>query len=466
MTVEGRIFVPVVDHDKCDACSICFDACPAGKIPELQKEPETVRGKIYRKFGEQIKPAVEQQSVLPPCRLNCPIDQDVSGYLSLIAQERFEEALTLIRETNPLPSVCGYVCHRPCETACTRGAVDGSLSIRSMKKFVTDLVADSYQPPIADKSGHKIAVIGSGPAGLTAAHDLAVVGHQVEVYESYSEPGGMLVWAIPEFRLPRNAIKRDIDTLRKLGVVFYTNQSFSQDFNASDLQEKGVEAIIIATGTMKSVGLGLESTSHETDVFDCLSFLQRYNSRDKVELGKTVLVIGGGNAALDSARAAVRLSAEDVTIVYRRSQREMPADQAEIEDALKDGIKIIYQTMPVKLKINRGKVVGLDCVKTELVDDHRSHRKKPIPVADSDFYLEAETIISAVGQKSDHSSIAPGFSDDFKAEQLSVSDEKTMVKGAKGAFVAGDFINGATTVVDAMASGRKAAQTVNQYLKK
>jgi NADPH-dependent glutamate synthase beta subunit-like oxidoreductase len=465
--MEGIIYKPVVDHAKCGVCSICMASCPADKIPELQTETDSVRGKIYQQFQPQPLVVGEATEPVPPCRLNCPLNQDVSGYLRLISQGRFPEALALVRETNPLPSVCGYVCHRPCESACYRGAVDNSLSIRSMKRFLTDLELDMEIPKtVAGKTGCKVVIIGSGPAGLTAAHDLALKGHEVEIFESYSQPGGMLVWAIPEFRLPRNALQRDINFLKSLGIKIRLNQVFGSDLTIADLKAQGASAVILAAGTMKSLNLGLEASKSENTIIDCLSFLNRFNQRDYAGIGRKAVIVGGGNAALDSARAVLAAGVEAVDILYRRRRKEMPVDPSEIEDALKEGVKIKFQTIPIKVQTVDGKIKGLDCLKTEMVAVEGRLRKRPVPIADSEFFVEADTVISAVGQEVDYEAVLPGFSGSSSDGLWDISDDTTMISHWEGVFAAGDFVNGAGTVVDAMASGRKCAQAVNRYVSK
>ena len=465
MAVEGRVFRPVVDHDKCGVCSICIGTCPAGKIPDLQKESESVRGKIYGKFGSAGGSDAESGSPIPHCQRHCPIDQDVSGYISLISQREFAAALSLIRKTNPLPSVCGYVCHRPCESACFRSGVDKATSIRSLKRWMTELAPNSQPSTLPfEKTGRTIAIIGSGPAGMTAAHDLTLKGHKVEIYESHSEPGGMLAWAIPEFRLPRQALQRDVDYIKQMGVVFRTNRSFGTDFVLNDLWENGTHAVIIATGTMKSTPPDFALAPKIKGVVDCLDFLKNSNGSEKALAGSSVLVIGGGNAALDSARVAVRSGADQVRLLYRRGRLEMPADPSEIGDALNDGIRIMFQTLPVGLIDANGKIKGLECMRTELIDNPKSGRRTPVPVENSNFTIDGDWVITAIGQDPDYDDVDRGIGQKMSSEGWTEIKEETMVQSIQGVFATGDFINGAGTVVEAMASGRRTAQAVDQYL--
>jgi NADPH-dependent glutamate synthase beta subunit-like oxidoreductase len=436
-------------------------ACPAEAIPDFRFEPDSLRGKLHT--GSSGEPRINVAKVfdLPNCQAACPVRQDVRGYMRLIAEGRCGEALELIREANPLPSVCAYVCHHPCESACTRGRVDDPLSIRTLKRFVTDYDDGRMNPPSVGKpKGKKVAVIGSGPAGLAAGHELARMGYQVEIIESYREAGGLLAWAIPAFRLPREILKRDIEYIRRMGVTIKVGVHFGSDAKIFDLRKSGAQAVIVATGTQKSLKLNIENENGHRGYMDCLDFLRTCSDGSNVALGDQVLVIGGGNAAVDTARSALRKKAK-VTIVYRRSLEEMPADREEINDALREGVKIGFLTAPKKMLVSGDQVKGLECLKTELREADPSGRKRPVPVEGSEFVIQADTIITAVGQEPDYEPVASGLA--AGGETLSINRE-TLQANVDGVFVAGDFVNGAGTVVEAMASGKKAAQAVARYL--
>ena len=461
MAVEGRTHKPVIDYHRCETCGVCLKACPAEEIPEFRYESDSLRGKLYSNSDKDLRINVTKVFDLPNCQATCPLRQDVRGYMRLIAEGRYGEALELIREANPLPSVCGYVCHHPCEGACTRGRVDDPLSIRSLKRFVTDYDEGQLNPPSAGKpKGKKVVVVGSGPAGLAAGHELARMGYEVEILESYREAGGLLAWAIPAFRLPREILRRDIDYIRKMGVTIRTGTHFGSNTKISDLRKNGAQAVIIATGTQKSLKMNIENEDHHQGVLDCLDFLKACNDGRDVALGNHVLVIGGGNAAVDTARSALRKNAK-VTILYRRSLEEMPADRDEINDALREGVKIEFLTAPKKMIIAENKVQGLECLKTELQEADPSGRKRPVPVEGSEFVIEATTIITAVGQEPDHGAVATGLGSG--GETLSINRE-TLKTNVDGMFAAGDFVSGASTVVEAMASGKRAAQAVARHL--
>ncbi len=239
MAVEGRTHKPVIDYNRCETCGVCLKACPAEAIPDFRHEEDSLRGKLYDRSDTEPRINVAKVFDLPNCQATCPVRQDVRGYMRLISEGRYGEALELIREANPLPSVCGYVCHHPCESACARGRVDDPLSIRSLKRFVTDYDDGRLKPPsVAKPKGKKVVIVGSGPAGLAAGHELARIGYQVEILESYREAGGLLAWAIPAFRLPKEILQRDIDYIRKMGVTIRTGIHFGSDAKYSDLRGK------------------------------------------------------------------------------------------------------------------------------------------------------------------------------------------------------------------------------------
>jgi putative selenate reductase YgfK subunit len=461
--VEGRTHKPVIQYDKCETCGVCLQACPAEVVPEMRQEEDSLRGRIYGRSDADEMFNIPKACMPPRCQAACPIGQDVRGYMRLIFEGRYREALELIRDVNPLPSVCGYVCHHPCERACTRGEVDDPLSIRSLKRFAAEY--EGGNPALPERQAaknRKVAVIGSGPSGLTAAYELAKKGHAVEIIESYHEPGGMLAWAIPAFRLPRPVLEKDIDYIRKMGVEIRTGISFGRDISVEDLRNRGARAVILATGTQKSVKMNIRNENGLPGYMDCLSFLKRFSDGEPPPLGNRVLVVGGGNAAIDTARSALRLGAEKVSLVYRRTLGEMPADREEVEDALREGVEIMYLTVPVKILESEGKVSGLECVRTGLGEADSSGRRRPVPLEGSQFEIHGDTVISAVGQQQDYSDVFRGLA--LEGGTMEINSE-TMHTAIDGVFAAGDFLNGSTTVVEAMASGKKAARAVDEYLK-
>ena len=462
MPVEGRTHKPVIEYNRCETCGVCLKACPAEAIPDFRHEPDSLRGKVYSDADHEPRINVGKVFDVPNCQAVCPVRQDVRGYMRLIAEGRYGEALELIRETNPLPSVCGYVCHHPCESACTRGRVDDPLSIRSLKRFVTDYDDGRLNPPpIGEPKGKKVVIVGSGPAGLAAGHELARMGYQVEILESYREAGGLLAWAIPGFRLPREILQRDISYIRKMGVTIKTGIHFGSDTKISDLRKNGASAVVVATGTQKRLKMNIENEDHHRGYLDCLDFLRTCHDRKEVDLGSRVLVIGGGNAAVDTARSALRKSKAKVSILYRRSLEEMPAGREEVNDALREGVRIEFLTAPRKMLVMGDQVKGLECMRMELREADASGRKRPVPVEGSEFVIEAGTIISAVGQQPDYEPVTRGL---VLREQILSIDRETLQTNVEGVFAAGDFVTGASTVVEAMAGGKRSAQAVARYL--
>ena len=453
----------MIHYDRCETCGVCLQACPAEVVPEMRKEEDSLRGRLFDVSDTEPRLNLSKSFGPPRCQAACPIGQDVRGYMRLIFEGKYRQALELIRDANPLPSVCGYVCHHPCERACTRGEVDDPLSIRLLKRFVADY--DDGSLPLPERQAaknKKVAVIGSGPAGLAADYELAKKGCTVEITESYKEPGGMLAWAIPAFRLPRAVINRDIDYIRRMGVEIRTGISFGPDTTLENLRKKGFHAVILATGTQKSLKMNIQNENGLPGTMDCLAFLRRCGEGEPPSLGNRVLVVGGGNAAVDAARTALRVGAGKVSLVYRRTLEEMPADREEVEDAVKEGIEIMVLTAPVKILVTGGRAGGLECVKTRLGEPDDSGRRRPIPVDGSQFEIPADTVISAVGQQQDYGAVSKGLS----REEGSVAiDPVSMQTDVEGVFAAGDFVNGPTTVVEAMASGKKVARAVDEYLK-
>lgn len=391
-----------------------------------------------------------------PCQRACPAGIDVPRYNRLISSGRFDEALAVIREKIPFPSICGLVCFAPCETQCRLGEIDSPVRIRALKRFVVEKAGAVPEARAAPATGRSIAVVGSGPAGLTASYYLAKQGHSVTMFETLPELGGMTRYGIPEYRLPKEALEREIDTVRRMNVTMRTNTRVD---STDALLADGYDAVLVAIGAHRGVRLGIEG-EEMPEVIDCLSFLRGVNTGTRYELGNNVVVVGGGNSAVDSARVARRLGGEEVTIVYRRSQEEMPANPSEVEEAIREGVSIQFLVVPVEIKGHRGSL-EIHCMRTKLGEVDASGRRRPEPVPGSDFSISADTVIVAVGE-------VPEFADQLGlpiTEQGTVQvNPDTLSTDKPGVFACGDVVSGAASVIDAIASGRKAAISIDKYL--
>ena len=431
-------------------------------IADIQKILDTKD--IYLKFPEIAPISYTIRKIhISPCKVGCPIDTDVKAYLVLIAAGKFEKALAIVKKDNPLPGICGRVCVHPCETECNRNEIDQPIAICYLKRFLADYEpnsTNSINPTNSINSINSIAIIGSGPAGLTAANDLVRLGYKVTVFEELPVVGGMLYAGIPEYRLPRDIIKIEIDAIKKLGVKIKTNTKIK---NLNKLRKQGYNAIFIAMGAHKGLKLGIPGEDKFEGFIDCITFLREVNLGKKVEIGKKVIVIGGGNAAIDSARTALRLGS-DVHIVYRRSRKEMPANEWEIEEAEKEGVKIHYLASPVKILGEKGKVVAMECIQNKLGPPDASGRKRPVPIKGSEFKIEADTIIPAISQQPDISWLPADHKLEISKWNSFVVDEETLATNISGIFAGGDCVTGPKTVIEAIAAGHKAAKSIDRYL--
>lgn len=397
----------------------------------------------------------------PECSNACPAGINVKAYISLIANRKFEEAVEVIREANPFPAICGRVCNRPCEEHCEIGLDGDSVQIRALKRFACDYELARrplYTKPCENIYKEKIAVIGAGPAGLSAALDLIRMGYYVNVFEAKDEPGGMLRYAIPSYRLPKRILKREIDWIKSLGVEIITKKRIGKP---EKLLKEGFSAVLIAQGSPKSLNLNIKGEEAE-GVIDPLLFLHNVNTKKKIKLNGEVVVIGGGSTAFDVARSAVRLGAKKVTIAYRRSIKEMPAELEEIEDAKREGVNIKTLLTPEEIITENGMVKGINFFKAKLGEPDESGRRKPIPIKNNIIFIKADLIFPAVGAKPDikyfkHLKITN------EKERIEVEDgNKTKYKGI---FAAGDVQTGPSYVVEAIKQGHIAANGIHSYLR-
>jgi NADPH-dependent glutamate synthase beta subunit-like oxidoreductase len=395
----------------------------------------------------------------PACQATCPMHIDIRGYIALIKEGRFDEALAVIKETLPFPSIIGRICTRPCEEKCKRGEIEEAIGINALKRAAADYGKYEDDYSIAEEKKEKVAVIGGGPAGIMAAYDLRKAGYKVTIYEALPVPGGMMAVGIPEFRLPRNVLKKEIDVITKLGVEIKLNTRIGKDVKLADLQ-KEYDAVFVAAGAHKARNLGIENENAD-GVIDGTELLYKVNTGEKVEAQTKVAILGGGNVAVDCARTCVRLGFKDVNIVYRRSREEMPAIGEEVAEAEKEGVKLHLLAGPKKVVANGGKVTRIECIRMKLGEPDESGRRRPEPVKGSEFTIETGLIISAIGEEPDlefmgGAAVADGY---IKADPV------TMATGVKGIFAGGDVVTGPATVIQAMAAGRKAAKSIGLYLR-
>mgnify|MGYP005842744089 CR=1 FL=1 len=406
---------------------------------------------------------VVDRKAQPPCTAACPAGKNVQGFVALIAQGRFREAADLIADRDPFFAICSRVCPHPCEQDCNRGNIDEAVAISSLERFVADNASAASISAEPSARGQRVAIVGSGPAGLAAAHDLAKMGYGVVIFEAHSTPGGMLALGIPEYRLPRHVLQAQIEAIRALGVELRLNSRVGENgLTLNDLREEGYAAVFITTGA--HIGRRLNIPGEDLPaVRDGVSFLRDANLGKEVAVGERVCVIGGGNVAIDAARVARRLGAREVLIVYRRSREEMLASVEEIEEAEREGVKIHYLASPVRVMEGESRAVAVEFVRNELADQDDSERKRPLPIPGSEFLIEVDMVISAIGQEVDLEFLAYEKFWRPLGKGLKV-DPASLASGAAAVFIGGDAVTGPRTVIEAVTAGRKAAVSIDSYL--
>ncbi|UZQ86134.1 NADPH-dependent glutamate synthase [Thermoclostridium stercorarium] len=455
------------------------------KKVQMPEQDPNVRNKNFKEvaLGYTEAMAVEEAKRClncknRPCVSGCPVNVKIPEFISLIAEGRFEEAYLKIKETNNLPAICGRVCpqENQCEKYCVRGKKGEPVGIGRLERFAADWYMAHREPetPEIPKNNKKVAVIGSGPAGLTCAADLAKMGYSVTIFEAFHTPGGVLMYGIPEFRLPKDLVQREIDIVKKLGVEIKTNMVVGKSVTIDELMEEGYEAIFIGSGAGLPNFMGIPG-ENLNGVYSANEFLTRINLMKAylypevdtpIKVGRNVAVVGGGNVAMDAARSAKRLGAENVYIVYRRSEAEMPARLEEIHHAKDEGIIFKFLTNPVRiLGTDDGWVKGMECIEMELGEPDKSGRRRPIPKKGSEHVIDVDTVIIAIGQSPNPliKSTTPGL----KTHEWGgiVVDEETGATSIPGVFAGGDAVTGAATVILAMGAGKKAAAAIDRYLK-
>ena len=426
-------------------------------------------GEVFRSHVETHNCATRDCVKLAPapCQMTCPAGIDVPTYVSLIGLGRDAEAIEVIRRDNPFPWVCGLVCTRPCEFMCVRGRIDSPVSIKFMKAFAAERALSERRyknPPREPDKGQKVCVIGAGPGGLSAAYYLALKGYGVRVIEALPVSGGMIMVGIPRYRLPREVIDREVAMLQELGVEFRFNTRFGTDVTLEDLKAEGFAAFFFAIGCHSAYKMGIPGEEDFPQVLDAIDILKRVALGDRKVPGKKAVIIGGGNVAIDAARTCLRLGSEDVTIAYRRTRSEMPADEEEVEQAEEEGVRLAFLTIPTGVAGSDGRVTGLQCLRAELVRKEGSSRMSPVPVEGSDFVMEADVVIGAIGQRVDNSCMTDLTGLDWTRRSTIQVNMVTMETSIPGIFSAGDAVTGPATVIEAIGGGKRAADAIDRYL--
>ena len=475
-----------VDKENCVACGKCVEVCPAGAVKLGQK--------LCTKNGEVSYPKQELPSGLKwgkdkynpnyvvdnrknchesgtaPCKTACPAHIAIQGYIKLAKEGRYLDALKLIKQDNPFPSVCGYVCNRRCEDACTRGALDKALAIDEIKKFIAEqdlkgeeryIPAPIRRRPIDKPYEEKVAIIGAGPAGLSCAYYLARMGYtNVTVFDRNPQPGGMLVMGIPSYRLDRSALKGEIEVLEKMGVHFRMNTEVGKDVTIEQLRAEGYKAFYAAIGAQKSSAIGVPGEELE-GVYGGVDFLREVNLGNKPSLGRKCAVIGGGNVAMDLCRTAVRLGAETY-VIYRRSEEEMPADREEIAEAKEEGVKFCFLNAPVEILGKDGKVCGLKVELMELGEKDEKGKRKPVGTGKFET-IELDSVLAGVGQAIDWGTLDVGALKTGKKGNA-IADPVTYQTEQADIFVGGDVYTGPKFAIDAIAAGREGAESIHRFV--
>lgn len=429
----------LVDVAKCAGCNTCIYVCPTMAYTQRKVRP--------------IK-----REKLPPCNANCPAGNDIEGFVSLLQEEKWDDAVEILNSTNPFPAVTGRVCNSPCEGSCNRGQFDQSVSIKALERVLGDYAAYKSQKlyPNSPRYKERIAIIGSGPAGLSCAYFLARQGFRVTVFEQKAQIGGVLRYGIPSYRLPKYVLDREVKGLKELGVGFKLNQKFGDNLGMKDFE--GYDAIYLALGFHKSRRLGIPGED-SNQVIAGLAFLEQMNSGNGLELGSYVVIVGGGNSAIDSARTSLRLG-KHTTLLYRRREEDMPAIRSEVEEMKKEGVQIHTLTTPVRFIFKDGRLAEILCVKMDQGEMETDGRREPIAIPGSEFTIPADTVVLCVGETGD----LEGFPGDLKLVEERIHVDAYGRSSIPKVFAGGDISTGFGTVAHAIGSGHRGAQCITAYL--
>jgi NADPH-dependent glutamate synthase beta subunit-like oxidoreductase len=436
------VVIKIIDYSRCISCSY-----PVNNELNI--------------FNLDLDEAIIKKQFKSPCEAACPAGNNIPAVIYLVKQKRLKEACQLLRDNLAIPAITGHVCYHPCESQCRRKQVDEAVNINSLERYIADQCLDEQVKPITNTYKEKIAIIGSGPAGLAASYNLTQMGYPVTIFESMPKPGGMLRYGIPEYRLPRDILDEQLNHIRGIGVEFLTGITIGKEVAIRDLKNMGYKAILTAIGTQSSLKLNIPG-EELPGVIGGLEFLKNINSGKKITPGKKVVVIGGGNVALDAARTASRLVSGDITIVYRRSEREMPAHRENIREARDEGIHFVFSTAPVRIVAQKDRANAVVCIKTVSEKSTGVTKGKLLNVQGSEFAIEAEVVIVAIGETPDltYWDNQYRFSSNGTVQLISGQN-----KTVKGMFACGDVVSGPSSVVEAIASGKKAAVSIDCYLR-
>lgn len=440
----------------------CATAVSDGMIIETNSE----RVRESRKVCVELLLSDHVGDCRGPCQVKCPAGIDIPGFISLLAHKNEAEAIKLIKETLPFPASLGRVCPRPCETECRRLCSDDAVSICFLKRYIADvdlMRPEPYVPSVGAPTGKKVAIVGAGPAGLSAAFYLRIEGHDVTVFDSHSEAGGMLRYGIPSYRLPRDVLSKEIGIIEKMGVKILCNRRLKKDFTVESLAGE-YDAVFLAIGAQSASDMRVDG-EREGGAIPGIEFLEDVAEGKSVNIGNDVVVVGGGNTAIDAARTALRVGAKNVTILYRRTRKEMPADNVEIEAALHEGVQMKFLAAPIRMaKVASG--IELTSIEMKLGEPDASGRQRPVPVEGSEFVIRASAVIAAIGQNVDADCVDAARAEIrlTKWNTLDVNSD-TFETSRKGVFAGGDCATGADIAVTAIAAGRKAAASIDQYFR-